>query len=146
MKINKIKGRQAVKKSSSTSNKAGTISDFFNLIDGQLNPVGETAPPAIVQPVELKSQAPAKLRLNGIALSENTIDLLESYGNALGNLEIQPQDLAPLIEALEGDTTALIDIKEQLDSDDPLAQLIDQVVTISFIESEKYRRGDYLPS
>ena len=69
--------------------------------------------------------------------------MLESFARGLADLDLDADALQPLVEALEDGTTTLLDIREQLPADDPLAVLIDRVTTVSYIETEKYRRGDY---
>jgi len=134
----KITGRKPVKKKSTSE------TSFFAVLDGQLHPTEETASVQQTSQIETEQQViPAKLRMKGVSLSEETIELLESYGDALGNLDLQAEDLQPLIEALENDRMALMDIKAQLPEEDPLALLIDHVATITYLEAEKFRRGDY---
>ncbi len=137
LKNQPISGKNKTKKSKAVDN------GFFDLLTEQLAPPAETAPTsATTAPLEA-SNLPPGTRLNGVRLSESSIDLLDNFSKALANLKLNADDLAPMVEALEGDTTALLDIKEQLPDNDPLAILIDRVITISYIETEKFRRGDY---
>nr|MBF0221521.1 hypothetical protein [Desulfobulbaceae bacterium] len=142
MKIDGIKNQRIADKSSVKKSKAAGEINFFSLLEGQLHP---PEPTATVQSTSFTDEpaVPAQLRLDGVFISENTIDLLESFENSLENLTLTETDLTPIIDALEHGTTSLLDIKEQLPKDDPLALLIDQVATISIIETEKFRRGDY---
>jgi hypothetical protein len=142
MKITDLKNQPVSSKSKAKKSRVEN-SGFFDLLTDQLAEPAEAAQTSEVNaPVET-SQLPPGTRLNGVRLSESSIDLLDNFGKALGDLRLKAEDLAPLVEALEGDTTALLDIKEQLPPDDPLALLIDRVTTISYIETEKFRRGDY---
>ena len=52
-------------------------------------------------------------------------------------------DLQPFIMALEENTSAIADLRCQLDAADPLAGLLDQVAAVSCLETMKYNRGDY---
>lgn len=143
MMINPLTGQRISEQKTVNKTKSVSATSFFDLLTDQLEPL---TPPTTTEQTEAIANEcliPADLRLAGISTSENTIDLLESLGQALGNLQLTASDLLPLVEALEGDTTALLDIKEQLPQHDPLAQLIDRVTTISVIEAEKFRRGDY---
>ncbi len=142
MKIPEIKNQNFSKKIAKKS-KTEQSGSFFSLLEGQLNPLEESSPTASSSEIVADTQIPSQLRLAGVSLSENAINLLESYSKALDNLDLKADDLAPLIEAIEGDTTALLDIKEQIPETDPLAQLIDRVTTITYLEAEKFRRGDY---
>lgn len=144
MIINPLTGQRIPEKKSADKTKTTPSSAFFDLLADQLMPPEPTATTSSTKATaEVDSQIPVELRVAGLSISENTIDLLESFSKALGNLRLSTEDLRPLIEALEGDTTSLLDIKEQLPPNDPLAQLIDRVTTISVVEAEKFRRGDY---
>jgi hypothetical protein len=142
MKIQGIKGQRTEDKGAAKKTKSSEKTNFFSLLERQLLPAEPTTAVQATDSIE-NSTVPAQLRLDGVFISENTIDLLESFEKCLGNIDLSPEDLMPIIDALEVGTTSLLDIKEQLSADDPLAQLIDQVATISIIETEKFRRGDY---
>ena len=143
MIINPLTGQRVSDQKSISKTKSSQSTSFFDLLADQLQPTEETQTINQTEAATTESQIPAELRLAGLSISESTIDLLESFGQALGDLHLTANDLLPLIEALEGDTTTLLDIKDQLPKHDPLAQLIDRVATISAIEAEKFRRGDY---
>jgi len=143
MIINPLTGQRVSDQKQINKTKSSQSTSFFDLLADQLQPTKETQGINQTGATTTESQIPAELRLAGLSMSENTIDLLESFSQALSDLHLRPSDLLPLIEALEGDTTTLLDIKEQLPKHDPLAQLIDRVATISAIEAEKFRRGDY---
>lgn len=144
MIINPLTGQRVSDTTKSTSKgKTSAVNSFFDILSGQLQPSAEAPALEATTAPSTETQIPAELRLAGLSMSENTIELLDSFSQALGDLRLSADDLLPLIEALEGDTTTLLDIKEQLPAHDPLAQLIDRVTTISAIEAEKFRRGDY---
>lgn len=86
---------------------------------------------------------PAALRLDGISLTEDTINTLEKFSAALGNPAFSSQDLEPFADALENDTAALINLKNQLPGNHPLSALLERVATASYVESAKLRRGDF---
>lgn len=143
MKINDLKNQRVTGKGKTKKSKADKTNAFFDLLAGQLEPLEETTKASQTAALTETHDTPTGTRLNGVRLSESSINLLEDFSRALGNLDFKSEDLAPLVEALEGDTMVLLDIKEQLPPDDPLARLIDRVATISYIEAEKFRRGDY---
>jgi hypothetical protein len=144
MIINPLTGQRIADKRSVDKSKSTPSTAFFDLFADQLQPAVEAQSTVATQEARATEiQVPAELRLTGLSVSENTIDLLASFSEALDNLRLTSEDLLPLIEALEGGTTTLLDIKDQLPAHDPLAQLIDRVATISVIEAEKFRRGDY---
>ncbi len=142
MKITNSKNQQITTKKAGQKAKIRE-SGFFDLLAGQLEGPAATSPTQETSALLETQQLPPQIRLNGLKLSESSIDLLDNFRKAVANLDLSAADLAPLIDALEGDTTAMLDIKAQLPTDDPLARLIDQVATISYIETEKFRRGDY---
>jgi hypothetical protein len=86
---------------------------------------------------------PAALRIESLSVAEATINSLESLGTALNNLRLPAEDLAPLVEALEEETGSILDLKGKLPAEDPLARLLDRVASISYVETAKFRRGDY---
>jgi len=83
------------------------------------------------------------LRIEGLMLTEDTLSLLETYGETLGDSAVPTHDLAPYLSALADKTLALREIAGQLPADDPLAKLLDQVASVSFVQVEKYERGDF---
>jgi len=98
---------------------------------------------AATTPVSAASPIPSALRLQGLELSETTINTLDSFSAALGNTALKNDDLEPYAAALEEDVAALLSVKNQMPGDDPLAKLLDRVATVSYLETVKFRRGDY---
>lgn len=146
MQINNISKGNRVKAKESSGSKKKAAPGFLDLLTGQLEPTAETAPTTGTKAAGAATETakvPAELRLRGLHASEDTIDMLESFARGLADLDLDADALQPLVEALEDGTTTLLDIREQLPADDPLAVLIDRVTTVSYIETEKYRRGDY---
>ena len=86
---------------------------------------------------------PAALKLDGLTLAEDTISTLEKFSAALGNPAFSAQDLEPFAAALEDETAALVSLKNQLPTNNPLAALLERVATASYVEATKLRRGDY---
>ncbi|HIJ90283.1 MAG: hypothetical protein OEV89_05890 [Desulfobulbaceae bacterium] len=89
------------------------------------------------------AQIPAPLRLDGLTLTEDTINTLEKFSAALGNPSFSAQDLEPFASALEDETAALVNLKNQLPENNPLSALLERVATASYVEAAKLRRGDY---
>lgn len=96
-----------------------------------------------ISEVQEREQGSPELRMQGVQMTEATIDSLDSFAKALEDVTLNANDLEPFIAALEEENQGLLDIKEQLSGDDPLAKLIEQVVAASYLETAKYRRGDY---
>ncbi len=144
MKINDLKSKKLTTRKSAKNSQglAAPEVGFLELLNGLKGPEEIAASPAVEAPAPAAVSSPA-VRLQGLSLSESSIDLLDSLRRGLANLTLKSDDLAPLVDSLEMDSTALLDIKEQLPKDDPLARLIDRVTAVTYIEVEKFRRGDY---
>lgn len=144
MKINDLKTRKLTARKTAKSSKGLPTSEvgFQALLNGLKSPEEIAASPAVEAPAPASATSPA-VRLRGLSLSESSIDLLDSLSRGLADLTLKSDDLTPLVDSLEMDSTALLDIKEQLSKDDPLARLIDRVTAVTYIEVEKFRRGDY---
>ncbi len=141
MKINK--SGQASKASSSKKKSATSAVDFRQLLQGQMQPVQDVAATSPVAEVQERSQADPALRLQGVTLTEITIDSMESFAKALANQSLSAQDLEAFVGRLEEEVQELINVKEQLPENDPLAELIERVSAACYLESAKFRRGDY---
>ncbi|MBU0729090.1 MAG: hypothetical protein KKE17_01150 [Proteobacteria bacterium] len=142
MKINELlPGKQA---SGIKFNRADGTTDFQKLLENQLQTISETknttGPAHVVRPLAV----PPSLRIEGLTVTESTLKNLDSYCSALKNLKNSTSALEPFITAIEEETSALIAVKGQLPEDDPLAKLLDRVAAVAYLETAKYRRGDYL--
>jgi len=99
--------------------------------------------PASTAATSSTAPIPATLRLDGLSLAEDTIHTLEKFSTALGNPSFSAQDLEPFGAALEDESAALVNLKNQLPGGHPLSALLDRVATASYVEAAKLRRGDY---
>ena len=142
MKINELYGSQILGKTANKSAKPAGGADFRTMLDSRLQAVDEPAGTSTVSAVT-DSRMPSPLRIEGLALTENTIDTLETFGQALQNRNLSISDLEPFVSALEDDTSSILALKEQMPGEDPLAQLLERVATVSYLEAAKFRRGDY---
>ena len=143
MKIDGTKNKPISGKSA--KKKAGQSKDisFVGMLESHLNPIHQVSSPSSPDTIRESSSVSSSTRLAGLTLSEKTIDILAAFSEALNNLSLSAKSLQPIVDALEGETTALLDIKEQLEADDPLAELLDRIAAVAYLETEKYRRGDY---
>lgn len=143
MKIQNIQsGPQGLQQSSPSLNTSASDS-FQKLLQSKIEASVKTQGTNAAAPVDFKMQPDAALRLKGLSLTETTLATLDSYGLALESRSVKSEDLEPFVSALEEETAAIIDLKQELPSEDPLAKLLDRVATVSYLESVKYRRGDY---
>lgn len=144
MKINQTPGQPPVVTTGRTQSPTGGSSNFQQMLAARLATVSESSQTAAVSPTPpVEALVGPALRLASLDLTESAIDTLESFGAALGNTGIDPDGLEPFIAALEDETAALLDIKQHLPAEDPLAKMLEQVATVTFLESSKFRRGDY---
>ena len=143
----KIKRSQGTGQTSSADKpkKSGESSaiDFRQLLHSQMQGVHDVSDTSQVAPVQEQEQGNPELRMQGVQLTETAIVSLESFAKALEDANLNSEDLEPFISALEEENLGLLDIKEQLPKDDPLAKLIEQVAAATYMETAKYRRGDY---
>jgi len=142
MKINEINPHIKVDNSART-NRAASDQDFKSILTNRLHNMatavnqGEDVSPIAPE------QAAASLRLESLALGEITINTLDAYQMALGRTDIKTAALEPFISSLEDNNQTLIDLQKQLPKDDHLAILLEQIAAVSYMETVKYRRGDY---
>ncbi len=143
MKITNLQGSQNIGQSEQKRAKNVSGADFKDLLDAELLSVSSSSKLEHTSGVSPVGQLAAGLRIESLSVAEATIDSLESFGSALNNLELPTEDLEPYITALEEETGSILDLKDKLPAEDPLAKLLDRVATVSYIEVAKYRRGDY---
>lgn len=143
----KIKRSQGTGQTTSTGKAKKTEQsnalDFRHLLHAQMQGVMDVSTTTPLSEVQEREQGSPELRMQGVQMTEATIDSLDSFARALENVTLKADDLEPFVSALEEENQGLLDIKEQLPADDPLAKLIEQVVAASYLETAKYRRGDY---
>jgi hypothetical protein len=142
MKIQNTPGLQGVGPASGKGQSKSEAAEFKKLLDDRLRSITESSRVASINTVEQVAPSP-NLRLEGLELTEKALDTLENFGATLGNKGVKSSDLEPFVDSLEEETTGLLSIRNQLPDDDPLAGLVDRVATVTFLESAKYRRGDY---
>ncbi len=124
------------------TNQTNTV-DFHALLRSQLEAVNKTAQTTPVAKAEPEHTAPPALRIEGLALTEASLDTLEAFSAALGNNLFDNASLAPFADTLQEETAALMAVRKQLPNDDPLAAILDRVATQAYVESAKFNRGDY---
>lgn len=142
MKINELQNAQNLNNTQKTTQKDSAGSDFQKILESKQK--AATEPQSSGAAIKnTPSTIQVGLRIESLQLSEQTISTLEEFGSVLGNLNFSEEDMEPLVEALEDETRSILELKKQLPSQDPLADFLDQVATVSYIETAKYRRGDY---
>lgn len=134
---------QSMRTRGTTVAPASTNTDFQQVLAREIATSAAANLAAATAPTTAASGVPAALRLQGLELSENTISTLDAFSEALGNTALKNDELEPYAAALEEDVAALLSVKNQIPGDDPLAKLLDRVATVSYLETVKFRRGDY---
>lgn len=133
---------QSVKSAGKSAGKNTTV-DFQQLLAREIGASRSTQPAATAAAPGEAYRVPAALRLQSLELTDTTINTLDALSIALGNTALKTEELEPYVAALEEDVAALLAAKQQMPADDPLAKLLDRVATVSYLETAKYRRGDY---
>lgn len=142
MKINEISPQVKVENNHKTQGPTGE-QDFKSLLTNRLHNMTSTVEQvADVSPVS-PEQASASIRLESLALGEITINTLDAFQIALGRKDLNTAALEPFISSLEDNSQAIIDLQRQLPADDQLTILLEQIAAVSYMETVKYRRGDY---
>ncbi len=129
-------------KSAGAANQANGL-DFARILAQELRGLEQSGPAGATAPAAPATTVAPQLRIEGLSLSETAISTLDAFGQALGNPALKSGDLEPYVAALEEETAGLLAMRNDLPADDPLAKLLDRVATVSYLESAKYRRGDY---
>lgn len=116
---------------------------FHELLESHLHRTSKSSDVKSTRQVTDVSPVPTALRLESLSLTEQTLKTLEHFENALKNNALPADNLEPIISSLEENTAALVAFKNQFDEQDPLSNLLNRVATTTYVETVKYRRGDY---
>ena len=144
MKIHDInQAKQLTKPYITDSSRPNQGVSFHELLESQLHKTSHSMDVHPAQKTADVSSVPTSLRLESISLTETTLQNLESFENGLKNKALSADTLEPLVSSLEENIAALVSYKNQIDAQDPLANLLDRVATSTYVETMKYRRGDY---
>lgn len=138
-------GPQGIPKKTSVGKSASSSGgvDFQKLLEDQLQGMTSGSPVRESAPVVPLAEVAPGLRVEGLSLSESAIEDLEAFGAALENKALSATDLAPYVDAMEEKVSGLLSLREQLPPGDQLGILLDRVATATYLETAKYRRGDY---
>jgi hypothetical protein len=143
MKINELISGQPGKVGKGAKGAGEAGSDFQQLLMGELRKTSGSPTVQAATNIASLSTVPASVRLDGLTLTEGTIDTLQSFAKALENTSLPVEALEPYVSSLEEGIVALLSVRNQLGSTDSLAQVLERVATVAYLESAKYRRGDY---
>jgi hypothetical protein len=141
MKIYGLDSRTITSQQSRPAIKASM--DFQDLLRAQLEKVASPTPVEATQEAGQIGSTPAGVRVEGLTLTEASLNTLEAFSAALANPAIKGEELQPFIGNLQEETAALLTVRNQLHDQDPLATLLDRVAALAYLETAKYQRGDY---
>lgn len=77
-------------------------------------------------------------------LMDTVLSRLEIFQEGLTRPGVALKALAPLVQALEADSQRLLSLSQNLPGDSPLRQIMEEVAALTWTESFKFSRGDYL--
>ena len=120
-----------------------TDSTFQQLLESKLSSPATGTEALQKQQTIAPTNIDPSTRIESLHLTEQIVQLLEDYEGALKNRTISVSEMEPFIVSLEEKTAALVDLKSQIDPRDPLAKLLGQISSVAYLETIKYRRGDY---
>jgi ABC-type transporter Mla subunit MlaD len=75
---------------------------------------------------------------------EKTLDQMDSYSAALGDLGRTLKDIAPLADGLGQSADRLSQLSRDLPESDPLKGLSNEAAVLATVEAMKFKRGDYV--
>jgi len=139
--INQISNTMKEVPCAGTDTNAGL--SFSKLLEAQLIKAPQVNNSNSVSRIAGTTPVVISVRIESLALSEEILAMLDSYGNALADHSLALPELQPYIEDLEEKASALLALKNQIPAQDSLAKLVDHVATTAYLETAKFRRGDY---
>jgi hypothetical protein len=143
MKINEHFSGLPVNAGSPAKKSGSAGPDFKQLLQGELETAAASDPPQAGGSVHSAAPVAASVRMEGLTVTEQAMDTLQGFARALENTRLSADALEPFVSSLEEETMALLAVKNQLPVDDSLAQVLERVATITYLEAAKFRRGDY---
>ena len=81
-------------------------------------------------------------KVNALTMSEQALDMLDTYSKALVDPGLNLKSLAPMVENLDGMKTELLEASSFLSDDDPLKDIMKDTASTLFGEVMRFRRGD----
>jgi hypothetical protein len=156
MKVNEVVGQQAVQNTTGVrdkkSDKAGA--DFSSLLDGELlagteTNAGVTSSVGSIDSLE-QSQSLSGSMGTGEVYTDVTsaidaqLGKLEEIGNSLQDSNVSLKQVDEMMTGLSNEADNLQTSLGDLPSEHPLRQIGDELNVLSYVESVKWRRGDYI--
>jgi len=88
--------------------------------------------------------APAESGEGAQEMVETVLSRLEILEEALARPGLDLKGFSPLVQALETDSQRLETLARGMPADFPLRQVVEEVAALTYTESFKFKRGDYL--
>lgn len=118
---------------------AGDGSTFENI----LNEVGsESVRDAHSVPASYPACQLNPQKINALSMSEQALDMLDSYSKGLADPNVSLKALAPMVEDLSRMRSSVLNAGSFLSDDDPLKAIMNDVASTLNSEVMRFRRGD----
>lgn len=104
----------------------------------------ETTTRALSGPAPVTGVTPGDSTRAAQEMVETVLSRLEIFQEGLTRPGLALKALYPLVQALEADSQRLLALSQALPSGSPLRQLVEEVAALTWTESFKFSRGDYL--
>jgi hypothetical protein len=85
------------------------------------------------------------LQSEALAFGEETLELLEHYGNMLSDPDLGDSALESVSASLSEHAQDLRSLRDDLDEQDGLREMLNALGVLAVVESTKINRGDYSP-
>jgi len=76
--------------------------------------------------------------------TERLLSALEEFQTKLADTSIPLDDLSPVVQRIDQQKEQLTPSLDALSDSDPLKEIVNKVLIACSVESEKFKRGDYL--
>lgn len=104
----------------------------------------EAGPQALGGPDLMAGLAPVESDGGAQEMVETVLSRLEIFQEALARPGLTPKGLSPLVQALEKDSERLESLAQALPKDSSLRQVAEEAAALTWTESFKFKRGDYV--
>jgi hypothetical protein len=83
-------------------------------------------------------------KLNALSLSEEALDLLERYSQAVSDPSLNLKSIAPMVDELDGMRQKVIQSGSFIADDDPLKGIMNEVSSALYGEVLRFKRGELI--
>ena len=104
----------------------------------------EAGPQALGGPAPVRGVAPTSSSGAAQEMVDAVLSRLDIFQEALSRPGLSLKGLSPLAQALEKDSQHLNSLAQSLPNDSSLRPLVEETAALTWTESYKFNRGDYL--